>query len=127
MALCLLVVLPLGSLLVASVPEAGRLSLGHFREALSRRLYVQALQNSLVLSAWTALLSVAVGLPMAWAVSRTDVPAKPFINATAMIAYLTPPYLTAIAFVNLFSPNAGPVNPATPDGPRPPQPTCKNH
>src|SRR5262245_30212979 len=110
MALCLLVVLPLGSLLVASVPEAGRLSLGHFREALSRRLYVQALQNSLVLSAWTALLSVAVGLPMAWAVSRTDVPAKPFINATAMIAYLTPPYLTAIAFVNLFSPNAGLVN-----------------
>ena len=27
-----------------------------------------------------------------------------------MIAYLTPPYLTAIAFVNLFSPNAGLVN-----------------
>ena len=53
---------------------------------------------------------MAIGLPMAWAVSRTDVPGKPFIHATAMIAYLTPPYLTAIAFVNLFSPNAGLVN-----------------
>ena len=94
----------------ASVTGEGRLTLGHFREALSRRLYVQALKNSLVLGAWTALLSVAIGLPMAWAVSRTDVPAKPFIHATAMIAYLTPPYLTAIAFVNLFSPNAGLVN-----------------
>ena len=95
---------------MSSVTEEGRLSLGHFREALSRRLYVQALKNSLILGAWTALLSVAVGLPMAWAVSRTDVPAKPFIHATATVAYLTPPYLTAIAFVNLFSPNAGLVN-----------------
>ena len=109
-ALTVLVVLPLVSLVVASVTDEGRLTLGHFRDALSRRLYVQALKNSLILGAWTALLSVAIGLPMAWAVSRTDVPAKPFIHVTATIAYLTPPYLTAIAFVNLFSPNAGLVN-----------------
>ncbi len=108
--LTVLVILPLLSLVWGSVSEDGRLTLGHFREALSRRLYVQALRNSLVLGAWTAVLSVAVGLPMAWAVGRTDVPGKRFIHATATIAYLTPPYLTAIAFVNLFSPNAGLVN-----------------
>lgn len=109
-ALAVLVVLPLGSLVWASITEEGRLTLAHFREALSRRLYVQALRNSLVLGVWTALLSVAVGLPLAWAVGRTDVPGKRFIHATATISYLTPPYLTAIAFVNLFSPNAGLVN-----------------
>jgi len=126
-ALTVLVVLPLISLLVASVTEGGRLTLGHFQEALSRRLYVQALRNSLILGAWTALVSVAVGLPMAWAVSRTDVPAKPFIHATATIAYLTPPYLTAIAFVNLFSPNAGLVNQALRDGLGLPQLTFNIH
>jgi iron(III) transport system permease protein len=109
-ALAVLVVLPLAALLWGSVTDEGRLTLGHFREALSRRLYVQALRNSLVLGAWTAILSVVLGFPMAWAVSRTDVPGKGFIHATATIAYLTPPYLTAIAFVNLFSPNAGLVN-----------------
>jgi iron(III) transport system permease protein len=109
-ALGVLVILPLASLVWSSVTDGGRLTLGHFREALSRRLYVQALRNSLVLGAWTAALSVLIGLPMAWAVGRTDVPGKRFIHATAMIAYLTPPYLTAIAFVNLFSPNAGLVN-----------------
>src|SRR5262245_57834805 len=83
-----LVVLPLLSLFVASVTDEGRVSLGHFREALSRRLYVQALQNSLILGAWTAVLSVLIGLPLAWAVSRTDVPAKAFIHATATLAYL---------------------------------------
>ena len=56
------------------------------------------------------MLSVVIGLPMAWAVGRTDVPAKRFVHLTAVVAYITPPYLTAIAFVNLFGPNAGLVN-----------------
>jgi len=38
------------------------------------------------------------------------VPGKPFIHLTAVVSYLTPPFVTAIAFVNLFSPRAGLVN-----------------
>ena len=110
LALAVLVVLPLAFLVWGSLSGDGMLTLEHFREALSNRLYVTALRNSLVLGAWTAVLSIAIGLPLAWAVSRTDVPARRFVHATALIAYLTPPYLTAIAFVNLFSPNAGLVN-----------------
>ena len=109
-ALVLLVVLPLAFLLWGSLSADGRPSLDHFREALSSRLYVQALKNSLVLGAWTAVLSVLIGLPLAWAVSRTNTPAKRFIHLTAVVSYVTPPFLTAIAFVNLFSPNAGLVN-----------------
>jgi iron(III) transport system permease protein len=109
-ALLVLVVLPLGALLWGSVSADGRLTLEHFRRALSSRLYVTALWNSLVLGGWTALFSVAIGLPMAWAVTRTDVPGKRFIHLTATIAYITPPFLVAIAFVYLFSPNAGLVN-----------------
>jgi iron(III) transport system permease protein len=51
-----------------------------------------------------------IGLLLAWAVSRTDVPFKPFIQATATLSYLLPPFLTAIAFTYLFSPNAGLMN-----------------
>ena len=109
-ALLVLVVLPLASLVWSSVTDEGRLTLANFRAALSQRLYVQALWNSLVLGAWTAVLSVAIGLPMAWAVGRTNVPAKKFIHLTAVVAYVTPPYLTAIAFVYLYSPNAGLLN-----------------
>ena len=35
---------------------------------------------------------------------------KPLIKLTATLSYLSPPFLTAIAFVYLFSPNAGLVN-----------------
>jgi iron(III) transport system permease protein len=110
LALLLLVVAPLASLLWGSVSVEGRLSLEHFRRAFSGRLYVQALWNSLVLGVWTAVLSVLIGLPMGWATSRTDVPGKGFIRLTATLSYVTPPFLTAIAFVNLLSPNAGVVN-----------------
>jgi iron(III) transport system permease protein len=110
LVLVVLVVLPLTALVWGSVTEQGRLTLDHFRSAFTARLYYQALLNSLVLGMATAVLSIGIGLPMAWAVSRTDLPAKGFVRLTASIAYITPPFLTAIAFVNLFGPNAGLVN-----------------
>ena len=79
-------------------------------EAFSSRLYTSALINSLILGAWTGLFSILVGVPLAWAVSRTNVPGKALITVTATLSYLSPPFLTAIAFVNLFSPNAGLIN-----------------
>ncbi len=77
---------------------------------LTGRLYLQALKNSLVLGAWTGLFSLLIGVLMAWAVSRTDVPGKRLLQLTATLSYLSPPFLTAIAFVYLFSPNAGLIN-----------------
>jgi iron(III) transport system permease protein len=109
-ALVILVVLPLFFLLAGSFRGEGGLSLEHFTEALSGRLYVQALKNSLILGAWTGFFSILLGLPMAWAVSRTNVPAPGMFRITATLAYLSPPFLTAIAYVNLFSPNAGVIN-----------------
>ena len=109
-ALIVLVVLPLCSLLLGSVKGEQGLSLDHFEEVLSGRLYVNALKNSLILGAWTGLFSLVIGLVLAWAVSRTDVPAKPLIQITATLSYLSPPFLTAIAFTYLFSPNAGLIN-----------------
>src|SRR5207344_111823 len=83
LALAVLVILPLAFLGWGSVTADGRFTLENFRDALSSRLYVQALRNSLILGLATAVLSVAIGLPLAWAVSRTNVPGKPFIHLTA--------------------------------------------
>jgi iron(III) transport system permease protein len=109
-ALIVLIVLPLCSLFIGSVKSDDGFTLGFFQEALSGRLYLQALVNSLILGAWTGLFSVLIGVPLAWAVSRTNVPCKNLIRITATLSYLSPPFLTAIAFVNLFSPNAGLLN-----------------
>src|SRR5215467_10338811 len=81
-ALVVLVVLPLLFLLVGSVRGEEGLSLEHFTEALSGRLYLQALLNSLVLGAWTGFFSIVIGLPMAWAESRTNVPGPALFRVT---------------------------------------------
>jgi iron(III) transport system permease protein len=109
-AVVVLIVMPLCALLLGSVLAEGGLSFAHFEEAFSSRLYTKPLINSLILGAWTGLFSILVGVPLAWAVSRTNVPGKALIKATATLSYLSPPFLTAIAFVNLFSPNAGLIN-----------------
>jgi iron(III) transport system permease protein len=110
LALIVLVVLPLTFLLIGSVRGDQGLSFDHFAEVLTGRLYLSALRNSLILGAWTGLFSLVIGLLLAWAVSRTDVPGKALIKVTATLSYLSPPFLTAIAFVYLFSPNAGLIN-----------------
>jgi iron(III) transport system permease protein len=108
--LIILVVLPLLSLLFGSVRGEQGLSLDQFSEVFSGRLYRQALFNSLILGAWTGLFSLIIGVVLAWAVSRSDVPGKTLIQITVSLSYLSPPFLTAIAFVYLFSPNAGLLN-----------------
>ena len=110
LCLIVLVVLPLLSLLLGSVRGEQGMSLDNFGEVVSGRLYVNALKNSLILGAWTGLFSLIIGVSLAWAVSRTDVPGKALIQITASLSYLSPPFLTAIAFVYLFSPNAGLIN-----------------
>jgi iron(III) transport system permease protein len=115
LVLLVLIVLPLLSLFWGSIAGADGPSLGNFERALTTRLYYQALLNSLELGAWTGLFSIFIGVPLAWAVSRTNIPAKGFVRLTASVAYLSPPFLIAIAYVNLFSPNAGLVNAFTRD------------
>ncbi|HTH96734.1 MAG TPA: iron ABC transporter permease [Stellaceae bacterium] len=109
-ALAMLVILPVFSLLVGAVWGPHGLTLQYFQRTLTGRLYVTPLINSLILGAWTGLCSVAIGVPLAWAIARTNVPCKKLIQAASTLSYLSPPFLTAIAFVNLFSPNAGLVN-----------------
>ena len=105
-----LVVFPILWLLVGSLQGEEGLTLEHFSTALTGRPYRAALMNSLVLGAWTGLISVAVGAPLAFAVSRTNVPFKGLFHLTANLSYLSPPFLTAIAFVTLFAPNSGVIN-----------------
>ena len=110
LAILVLIVLPVGSLLIGSMRSDGGFTLDNFVEALTGRLTRQALVNSLILGGWTAFFSVLIGVPLAWAVSRANVPGKGMVFATATLSYLSPPFLTAIAFVSLLSPNAGILN-----------------
>ena len=112
--LVFLVVNPLLRLLIGSLtdPASGAFTLANFAAAYGRERYVVALRNSVVLGLAVTALCVVVAVPMAWAVSRTDMPGKTWIKMLTLGAFITPPYLGALAWILLAGPNAGWLNTA---------------
>jgi iron(III) transport system permease protein len=110
--LIFLIASPMVRLVVSSFqePETGRLTLQNFVEAYGRARHLQALWNTLQFGAGVAVLSCIFGVPLAWAISRTDMPAKGFIRLMVFGAFIIPPYLGAIGWILLAGPNAGWLN-----------------
>src|SRR5690606_7844738 len=112
--LIFLVVSPMVRLFIASLEAkgTGALTIANYITAYSRERYIDALLNSLALGAGTAVLSVVIAVPMAWAVSRTDMPGKRFAWLVVLGAFIVPPYLGAIGWILLAGPNSGWMNQA---------------
>ncbi|HTC08005.1 MAG TPA: iron ABC transporter permease [Acetobacteraceae bacterium] len=111
-ALLLLVAAPMLKLLVVSLESrtTGAFTFANYLTAYGRVRYVEALVNSLELAAAVAGYCLLFALPMAWAVSRTDMPGKPLIWLIVLGAFILPPYLGAVGWILLAGPNAGFVN-----------------
>lgn len=110
--LLLLVVNPLARLLWASFqhPETGALTVDNYAAAYGRWRYLEALVNSVVIGLAVAALCTVFGVPMAWAVSRTDMPAKGLVWAAILGTFIMPNYLGAVAWILMAGPNAGWLN-----------------
>jgi iron(III) transport system permease protein len=113
-ALAFLVINPLLRLFASSLQdvETGAWTLANYAIAYGRPRYVQALWNALMLGGCVTALCLVLAVPMAWAVSRTDMPGKGTVRLLIMAAFVTPPYLGAIAWILLAGPNAGWLNQA---------------
>jgi iron(III) transport system permease protein len=110
--LIFLIAAPLLKMLLISFEEqeTGNFTLMNYATAYGRQRYLDALRNSLLLGLLTATISVIIAVPMAWAVSRTDMPGKGFTWAMVLAAFVMPPYLGAIGWILLAGPNAGWIN-----------------
>jgi iron(III) transport system permease protein len=110
--LLVLVVNPLARLFWVSFqdPDTGALTLANYLTAFGRWRYIEALVNSLVVGLAVGVLCVLFGVPMAWAVSRTDMPGKGLVWAAILGTFIVPNYLGAVAWILLAGPNAGWLN-----------------
>ena len=111
-ALVLLVIVgyPLLWLVLGALGLPAELTLQNFVRVYTRTQNLDPLVNTLTLALGTGLMSVALGVPLAWATARTDMPLRRTIQALVAISYITPPYLTALAYIILMGPDAGYFN-----------------
>ncbi len=110
-ALCLLVVLPIGWLVVfAFTGRGGRFTLANFRLLFTDPAFLEPLVTTLVLSVSVSLICCLVAAPMGWIVARTDMPLRRAVRFLVLASFVTPPFLGAIAWELLAAPNSGLLN-----------------
>jgi iron(III) transport system permease protein len=111
--LAALVLLPLFWLGVTSLrDDAGSFTLAHYRQLVVDPAFVRPLWTTLWTSAAVGIACVAAAAPMAWLVTRTDLPGKRWWRTLILASFVTPPFLGAFAWVLLGGPNAGLINQA---------------
>lgn len=89
---------------------AGGRTLGNYVEAFSRPRYLVGFRNSLLLGFNVACLCLLFAVPMAWGVSRTNMPGKKLVQVFVLCTFVTPPFLGATSWILLAGPNAGWIN-----------------
>ena len=107
----LLVVYPIWLLFQFSIVDPkGGLTAANYIEVTQRKDLFNALLNTLLLGVLVPLGCLLLGLPMAWMVSRTNMPGKLFVRAFAGIAFVIPSFIGTIGWIFLMAPNSGLIN-----------------
>ena len=91
-------------------PQTGSLTLTTYGRMLADPQFYEALMNTIIIALGTLIASLLLAVPMAWAVSRTDMPFRGFVRIMAVLTFATPSFLGAIAWVILLGPRGGDFN-----------------
>lgn len=103
-ALVLIVLYPFLRLAITSFKTEDGFGLRNYIQILSDSGTLQSVRNTLLVVVPTTLLSTALGVFLAWVVTRTDLPGKKIWKSLLAIPYLIPPFVGAIAWTFLLGP-----------------------
>ncbi|MBI3826176.1 MAG: ABC transporter permease subunit [Candidatus Rokubacteria bacterium] len=99
------VVWPVVKVLAISLQGPAGMTLAHFADFFGSWRLFGILLNSLAVSAVSTVLTVAIALVLAYAVTRTDIPGKRFVSLMSLLPLISPPFLVSLAFILLFGRN----------------------
>ena len=93
--------------------EPRRWGLDHWRAAYQRPgELVAPLGNSLLIWSLTTVISLPIGIAIAWTLARTRIPFSHSLEFMFWVAYMVPPLPTTIAWIGLMDPQLGLFNKA---------------
>jgi iron(III) transport system permease protein len=99
------VVWPILRVLATSLSGPGGLTLANYAEFFSSWRLLRILVNSLVVSAVSTVITVAVALVLAYSVTRSDIPGKRFVSLMSLLPLISPPFLVSLALILLLGRN----------------------
>lgn len=92
-------------MLFGSIWTDGQLSLSGYRELLFDKRQIGLIKNSFGLSFGATLLSLAIGVPLAFLLAKTNLRGRKIVGVVYFIPLLIPPYIHAIVWTHLLSKN----------------------
>jgi iron(III) transport system permease protein len=108
--IAILVVFPLTLLFLNSFKFDGAYTLQNYATVFQAKRNYTALFNSLKLGLFTSLFSVLLGAPLAWLVTRTNLPFAKLFRTLFILPYMIPPFIGAIAWSQLLNRRNGYIN-----------------
>lgn len=103
LSIAVFVVYPLVRVLLASFHgDDGGWTLAGYGELAGRKLYRNALMNSLSVGVVVGVLSVALGYLAAFVLTRLDVPGKRLLHYVTILPIVSPPFVSAVSILFLF-------------------------
>jgi iron(III) transport system permease protein len=101
---------PVGYLLWGTFYDGASITLRFFGEAYSAFGLAEMFGNSLVFAVGSTLISLVIGVTLAYLTVRTDVPCKSLLFAASLVPLIIPGILHTISWIFLLSPRIGIVN-----------------
>jgi len=77
-------------------------SIGHWREFVESPSDVEALKNSIIIAVASVAASLAIGVPLAFLLTRFDFPGRTVLRAAALLPAALPPLVGVISFLFLY-------------------------
>lgn len=103
--LIIFIVYPVGKALWTSVWIDGKFTLENYIYALTQDWLRKPLINSLNLGMVVATISTIVGFGYAYALNRTNMPAKRFFKQMSLLPVISPPFMFALSVILLLGKN----------------------
>lgn len=77
-------------------------SLGHWREFIESPSDVEALTNTVIIAVASVVAALAIGVPLAFLLTRMDFPGRALLRAVATLPAALPPLVGVISFLFLY-------------------------
>lgn len=94
--------LPLGRLLLEGLTREGAFSLVFLQQILTDSYFQHVIGFTFGQALWSTLAAIALGLPLAYILTRYDFPGKRFFRAFTIVPFVLPAITVALGFALLF-------------------------
>ena len=85
-------------------------ALSDLSQILRNENTLKAAQNTFLVSTAVSVFCLLIGLPLAWLLTRTDLPFKAQMRSLFCLPYAIPPFVGAIGWIILANPTSGVLN-----------------